>query len=215
MIAFARKLTAESGVAVSGLNFGGGLGIPYHPDEPAFDTRSYAANILSALDETPDWAPQLVMECGRFVTGPSGYLVAQVNGVFEKPHRVIGINVSTAAMPRVSVYPDAYHHISFPDAKQHPKHPTDVVGAMCESSDKFCLSRSLPTPGIGDLCLIHDVGAHCIGMSNTYNGMLRPAEFLLDGDRITMIARPETFNDLAARFTNAEFERDVAECLMT
>ncbi|PMR78721.1 alanine racemase [Billgrantia endophytica] len=208
LITFARQLVDEGGVDISSLNFGGGLGIPYRPNDTAFDVTDYALKIRAALTKYFYVIPDLSMECGRFITGPSGYLVTEVTGVYRKPHSVIGLNVSTAAMPRVSIYPNAYHHVSLPGAAGTELIPTDVVGSMCESMDKFCEARPLPMPHQGDLCLIHDVGAHCISMSNNYNGMLRPPEFLMDNSSIYMISRAESFQDVTSRFINMEVKEN-------
>ncbi len=202
LISFAKEVESANGRRVSALNFGGGLGLPYRPEDTPFDVQNYGAAIRSELIRSFKRAPKVMAECGRFVTGPAGYLVAQVRGVYEKPHRVIGLDVSTATVPRITIYEDAYHHISFPDAEGRPEVPTDVTGAMCESRDKFCESRLLPTVCEGDICVVHDVGAHAIAMSNTYNGMLRPAEFLLRGEEVTQISRTETYADVTSRFIN-------------
>jgi len=210
LIEFAKELSRQYKIQISRLNFGGGIGIPYRDAEREFNLPEYGRLICDKVKESFSQPPHLAMECGRFITGASGYLVSQVSGIFNKPHTVIGLNTSTACMPRVSIYPDAYHHISFPFTANEQRVEADVVGSMCESMDKFCSKRCLPLPNLGDLCLIHDVGAHCISMANTYNGMLKPAEFLVDGDQIRQISRRESFDDMRARFTNIEVENNDA-----
>lgn len=200
LIDFAARVQSETGCTVSSLNFGGGAGLPYRPSDTEFDVIGYANRIKVGLTERFDILPQVRLEWGRYVTGPSGYLISEVTGVFHKPHRVIGINVSTATVPRVTVYPDAYHHLSFPFAGDKTRTHADVVGGMCESKDKFCEERLLPVVGPGDVCIMHDVGAHAIAMSNTYNGMLRPAEFFVQERKITCITRAETAADFSSRF---------------
>jgi len=58
----------------------------------------------------------------------------------------------------------------------------DVVGPLCENSDKFAKQRTLPKAQIGDIMVQHDTGAHSPAMEGNYNGWLRPQELLLHAD---------------------------------
>ncbi len=208
LIKFADTVVKDTGLRIAGLNFGGGLGIPYQLGESTFDLATYSKTIRDALQIRSKWSPTIALECGRYVTGPSGYLAASVIGVYKKPHHVVGLDVSTSTMPRVNIYSDAYHHISFPHSRGKNHEVMDVVGSMCENSDKFCTTREILVPEKGDLALIHDVGAHCISMSTTYNSILRPMEFLLDNNKVMMITRAETLQDLSKRFVSVDIEED-------
>ena len=62
----------------------------------------------------------------------------------------------------------AYHHITVVGKEQAEKNRVyDVVGSLCENSDKFAIQRELPEITKGDLLAIHDTGAH--GHSMGYN----------------------------------------------
>ena len=74
-------------------------------------------------------------------------------------------------------------------------HTYDVTGSLCENNDKFAIDRALPELEPGDLLVMHDAGAHAHAMGFTYNGKLRPAEFLLENGEFRMIRRAETLDD--------------------
>ena len=80
-----------------------------------------------------------------------------------------------------------------------PDHKYDVVGSLCENSDKFAIDRALPEIKIGDLLVIHDTGAHGHAMGYNYNGRLRSAEVLYTQEGgYKLIRRAETAQDYFA-----------------
>ena len=81
----------------------------------------------------------------------------------------------------------------------------DVTGSLCENNDKFAIDRLLPEIELGDLIVIHDVGAHGHAMGFNYNGMLRSGELLLrENGSIMEIRRPETTQD---HFSTLDFDK--------
>jgi diaminopimelate decarboxylase/decarboxylase len=142
--------------------------------------------------------PRILMECGRYVTGPHGVLVTRVINRCRKGHEVVGLDASMPALMRPGFY-GSYHHLSLPFADGRSVSPFDVVGSLCENMDKFAIDRHLPDPQEGDIALIHDTGAHGHAMGFTYNGRLRPAELLLmENGELVEIRRAEDFDDYIA-----------------
>ena len=77
----------------------------------------------------------------------------------------------------------------------------DVVGPLCENSDKFAKQTVLPKTEEGDIMVQHDIGAHSTAMASNYNGWLRPQQLLLRQDgSVELIKRAETIDDLFATF---------------
>ena len=80
-----------------------------------------------------------------------------------------------------------------------PNYKCDVVGSLCENSDKFAIDRVIPKVDRGDYLFIHDAGAHGHAMGYNYNGKLRSAEILLNEDgSYRLIRRAETPKDYFA-----------------
>jgi diaminopimelate decarboxylase len=185
------------------INIGGGIGIPYTPEQEAVDLKLVSRGIRAAFEEKITGSGLeplgLYMECGRMITGPFGYLVSRVIHIKETYRTYVGLDASMANLMRPAVY-GAYHHISVPGKEELPASEVyDVTGSLCENNDKFAINRSLPKMEIGDLVVIHDAGAHGHAMGFNYNGKLRSAELLLkEGGKVALIRRAETVDDLFA-----------------
>lgn len=188
-------------------NIGGGIGIPYRPEDKPFDMLALAREakvLLSGFEQKYGYAPRLFMECGRYITGPHGVLVATVINRMSKYREYVGIDAATmSANPRPAIYETAYHHVTILDPDGKPKQGgeaiVDIVGPLCENNDKFAQQRLLPKVEVGDIVVQHDTGAHSPAMGGNYNGWLRPQQLLLHPDgSIELIKRAETIDDLFA-----------------
>ena len=208
-------VSASLNIKFDFFNIGGGIGIPYRPEQARFNIAGLvneAKNMMSHFSDTHGYVPSLFMECARYITGPHGVLVATVINRMSKYREYIGIDASTmSANPRPAIYETAYHHITLLDPQGRPKRGgekmVDVVGPLCENSDKFAKQRLLPEAKVGDIIVQHDTGAHSPAMGGNYNGWLRPKELLLRSDgSIELIRRAETIKDL---FATLEFEPKV------
>jgi diaminopimelate decarboxylase len=193
-------------------NIGGGIGIPYRPEDKPFDIAALVAKteaLLADFRKEQGYVPALYVESGRFMTGPHGVLVAKVVNRMSKYREYVGIDASTwAANVRPAVYETAYHHVTILNPAGNPKsggeEVVDVVGPLCENSDKFARQRLLPKTEIGDIVVQHDTGAHTPAMASNYNGWLRPQILMLRTDgSVELIKRAETVEDL---FATLDFE---------
>ena len=194
------EITQRLGVRFALVNFGGGIGIPYHPEQKAFDLAAFSHAVQTLYEEKivkNGLHPlRIVMECGRFITGPHGYLVARAIHTKEIYKRYIGLDACMTNLMRPALY-GAYHHITVLGKEQEPRtHIYDVVGSLCENFDKFAIDRALPEIAPGDLLVLHDTGAHGHAMGFNYNGKLRSAELLLkENGEVQLIRRAETLED--------------------
>jgi diaminopimelate decarboxylase len=152
------------------------------------------------------YMPRLFMECGRYITGPHGVLVARVINRMSKYREYVGVDTSTwAANVRPAIYETAYHHITILDPQGKPRQGgeqvVDVVGPLCENNDKFAKQRLLPRTEEGDIMVQHDIGAHSPAMAGNYNGWLKPQQLLLREDgSVELIRRAENLDDLFATY---------------
>ena len=197
------EIKEKCGVAIEFVDLGGGIGIPYKPGDKAVDLDYVAKGIRAEYDRVvvPAGLDPLAIywECGRPITGPYGYLVSKA--VHEKHiyREYIALDSCMADFMRPGVY-GSYHEISVLGKENEPcDHVYDVVGSLCENSDKFAIQRSLPKIDMGDYVILHDAGAHGRAMGFNYNGKLRCGEVLLRADGTTkVIRRKETIDDLFA-----------------
>jgi diaminopimelate decarboxylase len=204
------RVSAALNIHFEFINIGGGLGIPYRPEQPALNLSAMAEGIIACFKEFEarnGYAPKLFMESGRFMTGPHGVLVVTVINRKDIYRSYIGVDACMSSLMRPALY-GAYHHISVPEKENLPKVLTaDVVGSLCENNDKFAVQRELPEIADGDVLVIHDSGAHGHAMGFNYNGRLRPKELLLKSDgSVALIRRAETVED---HFATLVFSPDV------
>lgn len=185
------------------IDLGGGIGIPYKPEEKPVDLEYIGQSVKTACENIliknglP--MPRVVLECGRMVTGPYGWLVSRVRHIKKTYKNFAGLDACMANLMRPALY-GAYHHITVMGKEDAPcTIHYDVTGSLCENNDKFAIDRLLPELAPGDIVVIHDSGAHGHAMGFNYNGKTRSAEWLIrtDGTPV-MIRRAETIADLFA-----------------
>jgi len=196
-------LSQQLGITFEFVNIGGGIGIPYRPDQKAMDLEYVGKGIEAAYRELVlgrGLKPlKLYMECGRCITGPYGYLVSRVRHIKNTYRLYAGLDACMSNLMRPALY-GAYHEIVVPGKEQGVDTTVyDVTGSLCENNDKFAIQRTLPVLEPGDLVVICDAGAHGHAMGFQYNGKLRSAELLLEDDgSVREIRRAETLDDYFA-----------------
>ncbi|MDA3950307.1 MAG: diaminopimelate decarboxylase [Spirochaeta sp.] len=195
------ELKEQLDIRIEFVNLGGGIGIPYRPEDSPVDYEFVSRGIRAAYDATIVPAGldplRVVTENGRVITGPYGYLIGRVLHKKDIYKEYIGLDANMAHLMRPGMY-GAYHHITVLGREDAPATKTyDVTGSLCENNDKFAIDRKLPEIEIGDLIAIHETGAHGHSMGFNYNGKPRSAELLMRPDRsVKLIRRAETTEDL-------------------
>ena len=192
------------------INIGGGLGIPYEPEQSPLNIEALgheALELFEQFNSKHGYMPKLLMESGRYMTGPHGVLVVTAINQKHTYREYVGVDACMSALMRPAMY-DAYHHIDvYQKNTSLEKTIVDIVGSLCENNDKFAVQRSLPPIEDGDILLIHDSGAHGHAMGFNYNGRLRPKELLLRLDgTVELIRREENLDDYLATLS---FSKDV------
>lgn len=199
----AADLSAALAIQIELINLGGGIGIPYRPEQRPVDLALLGEDVRLAYTEqivARGLGPlTIALECGRLLTGPAGALLTRVRHLKHTYRRYAGVDATMADLMRPGIY-GAYHHITALGKEELPHDQLyDIVGSLCENNDKFAIQRPLPALAPGDLLLIHDTGAHGRAMGFNYNGKLRCAEVLLRADgALQLIRRAETLEDYFA-----------------
>jgi diaminopimelate decarboxylase len=179
---FVRALR-QDGHAISHIDLGGGLGIPYHEDnEPPPHPDAYAAMVKRA---TRDLGCMLIFEPGRLIVGNAGILVTRVLHVKRGETRTfVIVDAAMNDLIRPTLY-EAHHEIR-PLREADPRAPrivTDVVGPVCESGDFLAIGREMAEPAPGDLLAIMSAGAYGAVQASTYNSRpLVPEVLVREGE---------------------------------
>lgn len=174
------------------MDVGGGLSVPYEPQDAPADVGDYAALVRAAALES---GLTLLLEPGRFLVAEAGALLTTV--LYRKHAAGKDFVVTDAGMSdliRPALY-QAWHTIL-------PVHHTDgmltadVVGPICESGDFFAKDRAMSDVQAGDLLVVKTAGAYGFTMASNYNSRPKPAEVLVDGDQFALIGTRESYADL-------------------
>ena len=212
MFELAVEIKEKLGIKLEFVNLGGGMGVPYRPEDKALNYEKLAADIKKAYDgiivKNELDGIKIFMECGRVITGPYGYLVTSVLHLKRTYKDYVGCDACMANLMRPAIY-GAYHRITVLGKEDEPTtNMYDVTGSLCENNDKFAINRPLPEVSEGDILVIHDTGAHGHAMGFNYNGKLRSAELLLRQDgSVVQIRRAETVDDYFAALDFKQLEK--------
>ncbi len=182
------------GFPVHHLDIGGGLAVRYDHERPmtADQFHDEIVHLVQDLDL------ELILEPGRFVIGPAGILLTEVQFIKETPNkRFVIVDAGMNDLIRPALY-DAMHRIEPIADVAGELTVADVVGPVCESGDFLGKDRMLPPLKRGDRIAVFTVGAYGFVMSSNYNLRPRAAEVLVDGDRVELVRRRETWDDLLA-----------------
>ena len=176
------------------IDIGGGLGIPYKPDDKPFDLRAFAAAVIPPLREL---GLSVSMEPGRFLTGNAGILVTRVEFVKDNPFKkFIVVDAAMNDLIRPALY-EAYHGVQPVKATKDTVFG-DIVGPVCESGDFLAANRDIPAVKQGELLAIMSAGSYGFAMSSTYNSRPRAAEVMVSGKRAELVRARETVESLVA-----------------
>jgi diaminopimelate decarboxylase len=193
-IALAQRLRAL-GLPIRFLDMGGGLGVPYRPGERGASVEAFAATLRKKLQGL---GLTLMLEPGRSIVAEAGILLTRVLLVKRNGEKTfVIVDGAMNDLIRPALY--QAHHEIWPvtqAADDAAAISADVVGPVCETGDFFARGRELPAVKAGDLLAIRTAGAYGFVLASNYNSRPRCCELLVDGERVQVARRRETFEDL-------------------
>ncbi|HDS1758845.1 diaminopimelate decarboxylase [Pseudomonas sp. M5] len=195
---------------IEAISAGGGLPVVYRESDREIDLGQYFAiwdQARKRIEAHLRHPVSLELEPGRLLVAEAGCLITQVRASKDvgRNHFVL-VNAGFNDLLRPAMY-GAYHQATVipQDAHTPPRQPrpTVVAGALCEAGDVFTQSadgqleqRLLLPVEVDDLIVFHACGAYGSSMSSNYNSRPLAAEVLLDGDRVRLIRRRQTIEEL-------------------
>lgn len=185
-----------AGFAVSRVDLGGGLGVPYRPDAPPPPSpAAYAAMVARA---TAGWAVRLIFEPGRLIAGNAGLLVARVilvKGGVGRTFVVLDAGMNDLLRP--ALY-DAWHELTPVRPRGGGRMIANIVGPVCESGDSFAEDRDIEAVAAGDLVALRTAGAYGATMASTYNSRALVPEAMVAGGRFAIVSARRTAAEMMA-----------------
>ena len=195
--------------AIEFFSVGGGMGIIYrralesgsgkwwheHDGEAsAFSVADYAAAIVPPLRELN---VRVLLEPGRFLVGNAGVLLTRVRYLKQAARKkFVIVDAGMNDLIRPALYQSYHEIVPVREPDDEACESVDVVGPVCESGDFFAQDRELPPANEGDLLVLMSTGAYGFAMASNYNSRPLPAEVLVEGDRLALIRRRQTMEDL-------------------
>ena len=196
----AGKVHEETGIEFEFIDFGGGVGIPYTPDENIVDLDKFAeVNVelyKEKLDEYDLGKPEMYLEPGRYIVGDASVLLTRVNSVKQSYRKFIGVDGGFHTLLRPAMY-DSYHHIvNASHMERENTQSVDIAGNVCESGDLFARDRLMPEVDEGDVLGILNAGAYGFTMSSNYNSRPLSSEILVSDEKCYVVRERQSFEDL-------------------
>jgi len=181
-----------TGMELTHIDLGGGLGIPYQQGDSPPLPDVYARALLERMSDRPQ---ELLLEPGRAIAGNAGILLTRVEYLKHTDHKNFAIvDAAMNDLQRPALY-DAWHDIVPVQARDTATTNYDIVGPICETGDFLGKERSLALAE-GDLLAVRSAGAYGFTMSSNYNSRPRAAEVMVDGAQVHVIRDRETLEDL-------------------
>lgn len=185
---------AASGIEISHLDLGGGLGISYKDETPP-EPAEYAGLIRDRLGNRN---LTIILEPGRAIAGNAGILLTRVEYLKHSEHKDFAIvDAAMNDLIRPTLY-SAWQDIIPVKPRKGQGREYDIVGPVCETGDFLGKERQLELQQ-GDLLAVRSAGAYGFGMSSNYNSRPRVAELMVDGGSTHVVGEKETLPSLFAR----------------
>jgi diaminopimelate decarboxylase len=184
----------KRGFEIKYLDLGGGLGVPYRPQDKRPDVRAFMDKVKTLVEGHDLF---LMFEPGRSIVADAGVLLTRA--LYRKKTEAKEFLVVDAAMNdliRPALYGAHHEIVPLRVSKAPGTMVADVVGPVCESADFLAKDRELPQLFPGDLLAVMTAGAYAMVASSNYNARPRPAEVMVDGSSWRIVRARETFDDL-------------------
>lgn len=177
----------ENGIDLEFIDIGGGIGVPYHPNEETMDVNELAMNLTDMIQQETD-IETIILEPGRYIVCDTTVLLTKCVDIKDAgTKKYVGVDAGFNTLIRPAMY-DSYHHVAL--GNKFGKACTakyDVVGPICESGDYLAHDRVLPDPAEGDIVVVYDAGAYGFSMSSNYNSRPLCREVLVNNGKAELI----------------------------
>ncbi|HMF16170.1 MAG TPA: hypothetical protein VKE98_03140 [Gemmataceae bacterium] len=209
------------GIPADVIDLGGGLGIPYGPDEGELDLAEIGRE-LDALARRA--APvRLVLELGRYLVAQAGwYLVTVLAQQCHRGRKAVVVDGGTHQ--RGDMCGLGLRQKGFPplvlNGRKGPLVPTDILGCLSLPSDVMAEARPLPPLSPGDVLAFPNAGAYGLLASPwLFHGHPPPTEIAFEqsdfGQSSIQLLRPrlaaETVLDGQQLFASSQSAKGVSQ----
>ena len=195
----------EANIPVRHIDFGGGFGVQYpnairHEGIPIETENTvppplgqFVEAVLPILKEA---GCSIWFEPGRSVVADAGVLLTKVLYTKENgAKKFVVVDAGMNDLLRPSLY-SAYHQIVPLKIETYEHEKVDVVGPICETGDFLAKERLLAKVKRNEYLSVMTAGAYGFSSASNYNGRPRPAEILVNGEKVRVIRERESIEQL-------------------
>lgn len=187
---------SEAGIDLEFVDIGGGIGVPYKPNEDEMDLGEFASQVTDVFQMDTD-VKKLIIEPGRYIVCDACVLLTKCTDIKDTGvKKYIGVDAGFNTLIRPAMY-DSYHYIQ--NGSKFGKACTgryDIAGPLCESGDYLGHDRVMPEPDEGDIMVVYNAGAYGYSMSSNYNSRPLCAEVLVNDRKAELIRSKQDIEDL-------------------
>jgi len=175
------------------IDLGGGMGISYKNDSKKFNYSNYQKSIINFLGK---YNSKIIFEPGRTIVANTGILISKIIYIKENQSKnFIILDAGMNDLMRPALYGAKHRIIPINKTKKFSNKPYEFVGPICESTDKFLLTKKFQKLKEKDLIIISDVGAYGFSLSSNYNLRPKPAEIVIKGSKIIIAKKRQKLRD--------------------
>ncbi|MGB3858941.1 MAG: alanine racemase [Ornithinimicrobium sp.] len=178
-LAIGRRLATGHGVDLDLIDIGGGLGIPYAEGEHTLDVVALGLGLARLLDEHSWFGGELLLEPGRWLSGPCGVYAARV--VRTKHSRGVrfamlegGINhllrplMTGQSFPTTVLRDPGQDAVVLTESEERSRAEFTLAGPLCTSLDRLGTGHLPVDLSPGDIVLFGQAGAYAYTQAMTH-----------------------------------------------
>ncbi len=194
MLRVISKIISKTKFNFQYIDLGGGMGISYDNKNKKLNYKKYNTAIKKLLIKHKS---KIIFEPGRSIVGNTGILISKI--IYIKKGERKNFVILDAAMNdliRPALYGANHNTLSSKKINEVSKTNYELVGPICESTDKFATLKNFQKLKEKDLLVICDVGAYGMSLSSNYNLRLKSVELLIKNSKIKVIRKRQKYKDL-------------------
>lgn len=173
------------------IDVGGGIGID---DDEEFQFENYF-NLIDLYFAKKD--RMIIFEPGRTIIGNTALLISKILYIKETENKIfVVIDAGMNDFMRPALYGAVHDILPILKSSSIEKKTIEIVGPICETSDKFLTSDNFQNVNEGDFIAISNAGAYGSSMSSNYNIRPNIAEVLVNDNKFSIIRKRQSLEDL-------------------
>ena len=174
------------------IDLGGGMGIPYD-NSKKLNYKKYNLAIKKFLTRNKT---KIIFEPGRSIIGNTGSLISKI--IYIKKNgkkKFVILDSGMNDLMRPALYGANHKTLPYLRSNKNFKENYELVGPICESTDKFTTLKKFQKLREKDIIVICDVGAYGMSLSSNYNLRPKAIEILIKGSKIKIIKKRQKLKD--------------------